>query len=202
MKLLWTGSDTLYATRFLGGRKFPTKKIKYIYFLGVIVFAKIADKFVECHYVVAEHLKENLKPLKLKKEIKILVDPPKYTQKFRKKKHDGFNILYYRCFGSNMVYKNWVYGYDIMKGLSDYLQANWVQGYNDPDLINGFNIIEVNGNNDMSEIYPIIDVCIRPNRGDGMPRMIMECETNDIPYYWSKETPNINDIIEFIKKHV
>ena len=60
MKNMWTGSDVLFATRFCGGKKFPTNRSKYLYFLGMMIYAKIADLFVECHYVVSEHLKNEL----------------------------------------------------------------------------------------------------------------------------------------------
>ena len=203
-KLMWCGSDTLYASRLVGGRKFPTKKSKFIYFLGYTIFAKIADLFVECHYVVAEHLKDNLAPLKLKKEIKVLIDPPQDFPKLKKKKHKGFNVLYYRAVGGNTPFREWVYGFDILNEVLDVLVED---GYctshitgevlNIPDTIN---IVEVNGKSDMKEILPYIDCYIRPNRGDGAPRMVMECEQLGIPYYWSKENPIVDDIVDFIKK--
>ena len=53
MKLMWTGSDMLYAT-WAYGKRFPTKKSKIPYFYGCTLFAKIADLFVEGHYVVSK----------------------------------------------------------------------------------------------------------------------------------------------------
>ena len=189
MKLLWTGSDVLFATRPIGGKKFPTKKSKWIYFIGCMIFAKIADLFVEYHYVVSNHLIEELKPLKFKKNIKILIDPPKSFPNIKKKPHDGFNVLYYRCLGTNMPFKNWVYGYDIISKVKWHFKTN-------PDI----HFIEVNGNSDMNEIYAITNVYCRCCRHDGAPRMIMECEQLGIPYYWSKENPDFLDIINFIEK--
>lgn len=183
-KLLWTGSDVLYATRFIRKLKFPTKKSKLIYMFCMYIFVKIADIFIECHYVVSKHLIRELKCLKFNKEIKVLIDPPIYPIKFKKKKHKGFNILYYRGVGSNQKFNDWIYGYDIIFELRRM----------------DFNIIEVNGEKDMSEIYPIIDFMVRPNRHDGNPRMIMECKINDIPYYWSKKNPNIKQIIKQINE--
>ena len=57
------------------------------------------------------------------------------------------------------------------------------------------NIIEINGNDDMELIYPIIDFYARPNRHDGNPRMIRECQINNIPYYHSYSDPNLTDLI-------
>ncbi|MDH5570385.1 MAG: hypothetical protein OEY89_01390 [Gammaproteobacteria bacterium] len=184
MKLQWTGSDVLFATRLIGGIKFPTKKSKYIYFAFMTIFAKVADFFIQEHYVVSEHLINELKPLKLKKRISVLVDPPLYTKKYKKEKHRQFTVLYYRGIGSNQIFKDWVYGYDIFRTLKR--------------RMNHLNYIIVDGSQDMSKIYPLVDFYVRPNRHDGEPRMIMECENNNIPYYWSKENPNISDIINKI----
>lgn len=198
------GSDTLYATRLIGGKKFPTKKSKYLYFLGCTIFAKIADLFVDAHYVVSEHLIEDLKPLKLKKPFKVLVDPPLYTKKFEKKPHKGFNILYYRGLGSNQVFKDWVYGYDIMASIWIRYMWSWQKTSKHTtknvfdDAGDYIRIIEVNGDANMEEIFPIVDAMVRPCNHDGNPRMVMECEKNNIPYYWSKENPNEEDIINFI----
>lgn len=182
MKLMWTGSDVLFATRLVGGKKFPTKITKYPYFLGMTVFSKLADKFVEGHYVVSEHLKSELQPLKLRKPIKVLVDPPKSLTGVVRKPHKGFNILYYRPVGANQKFIDWVYGYDVATEASERLPDNCA-------------ISECNGNSNMDEVYPYVDFVIRPNRHDGNPRMVMECEQLGIPYYWSKENPNIEDVL-------
>ena len=165
-KLFWTGSDVLFATRLIGGRKFPTRKIKYFYFLAHTVFAKIADLVVDGHVVVSEHMIGLLKPLKLKKPFQILIDPPLYPQKFKKKSHEGFNILYYRTIKKNQPFLDWVYGKDIMDSVIDRID--------ELILVDKISIIEVNGKTDMGKIYPVIDCMIRPNRSDGCPRMVME----------------------------
>ncbi len=94
--------------------------------------------------------------------------------------------MYYRAIGSNQRFKDWVYGYDIYMSLKELM----------PEL----NYIETTGMQDMTKIYPIVDFYVRPNRHDGAPRMIMECETNDIPYYWSKENPDLNQIYDTLQK--
>ena len=185
MKTLWTGSDVIYAT------KFPkhSKRSKWVYMFCFRIFAKLTDIFCEGHYVVSKHLINELKPLGLKKPIKVLVDPPLYLDKYDKQPHEGFNVLYYRGVGGNQKFKDWVYGKDIMNNIDCACVINRIE----------INIIEVNGKDDMSKIYPIIDFMVRPNRHDGNPRMVMECEINDIPYYWSKENPDIDKIFRIIQ---
>lgn len=182
---MWTSSDVLYATRFVGGKRFPTKKSKYLYFLGMTVFAKLADLFVECHYVVAEHLKLELQSLKLRKSIEVLSDPPKSVTELVRVPHDGFLVLYYRALGANQEYLDWVYGYDIF--LRTKRQFPSVQ------------FVEVNGKSDIKEIYSFCDAYIRPNRHDGSPRMVMECEQLGIPVWWSRENPDEQDLRRWIE---
>ena len=188
MKLLWTGSDVLFATRIIVGRKFPTKPIKYIYFLGCTIFAKIADKFVDEHVVVSYHLIKELGPLKLKKKNEVRENPVNY-EKMDKLPHKGFNLLYYRGIGKNQIFFDWVYGYDIFLQIKQYFGT-------------GINFIEVNGDQNMAEVYPLIDFYLRPNRHDGNPRMVRECEINNIPYYHSYENPNFIKIVNEIKKQI
>lgn len=195
-KLLFTGSDVLYSTRLIGGAKFPTKWTKYLYFLGMTIFAKIADLFVECHYVVSDHLIRELQILKLKKKIKVLVDPPADIEDIERKPHRGINILYYCGKGANQKFKNWVYGKDLVEQfwLRNCKEIEYCYLKNEIEYISqidGIRIIEVNGSADMKKIYPFVDFYIRPNRHDGAPRMIMECQKLNIPYYWSKENPNM-----------
>ncbi len=199
-KLLFTGSDVLYATRLIGGKKFPTKWTKYLYFAAMTVFVKIADLFVECHYVVSDHLIRELQILKLKKQIKVLVDPPADMEGIEKKPHKGINILYYCGKGGNQRFKDWIYGKDIV-------EAFWLRNCDEIEYCylkdeieyisqtEGIRIIEVDGKADLRKIYPFVDFYIRPNRHDGQPRMIMECQQLGIPYYWSKENPDL-DILE------
>ena len=182
MNLTWTGSDVLFATKFLK----HSKKSKWLYFMAMRIFAKIADRFVQKHIVVSPHLIAELKPLKLKKPFGVMENPVWYGQ-MPKRKHKGFIVLYYRAKGKNQPFRDWVYGYDIYSEL--------VRMF--PEII----FLEVNGDNDMTTIYPIVDFYLRPNRHDGAPRMVRECEINNIPYYWSRENPDLQAIIDLIKTH-
>jgi hypothetical protein len=196
---MWTGSDVLFATRLVGGKNFPTKITKYPYFLGMTVFAKLADKFVEGHYVVSEHLKSELQPLKLCKPIKVLADPPKSLTGVVRKPHEGFNVLYYRPVGANQKFIDWVYGKDIVERLSYRLKTHVFTFHESLLAFDGIKIMEVTGQENMNDVYPYVDFVCRPNRHDGNPRMIMECEQLGIPYYWSKENPCVEDALMAIK---
>ena len=100
---------------------------------------------------------------------------------YGKKKHDGFNILLYMPASKNKEFTHWLYGYDIYETLRDALgsRVNW---------------IIVDGSQDMSGIYPIVDFYFRPNRHDGWPYMVQECIKNNIPYYWSKSDPDADKV--------
>lgn len=176
-KLIFTGSDVLYATRLIGGKKFPTKYSKYIYFACMTLFVKICDIFVECFYVVSDHLIEELSPLKLKKKILVLVDPPRNVSTEKRIPHEGFCVLYYRPIGSNQKFLDWVYGYDVVVELMDIFSGSgiWFKGVSGKE----------------SNVYEVADFYLRCNRHDGNPRMIMECEQLGIPYYWSKSDPDM-----------
>jgi len=186
MKLMWTGSDVLFCTRYPK----HSKKSKYIYMFCLRIFARIADYFIEGHYVVSEHLRAELEPLKFKKPIKVQANPPIYTKPVKKIPHKVFNILYYRGLGSNQTFQDWVYGHDVMMLVMEIFEDDYIH------------LIEVNGINDMSKIYPFVDFMVRPNRHDGNPRMVMECEINEIPYYCSKSDPNPSEIIRMIKHEI
>ena len=180
MNLTWTGTDVY----FLNSIKHVSKR-KYPYLFCLRIFTRIADFFVQKHVVVTKHLVSELNQFGLKKPIEVMNNPVLYDNKFNKIKHEGFNILYYRGIRGDQNFGDWLYGKDIA-----YELKKWCE----------FNIIEVNGKEDMSTIYPIIDFYIRPNRHDGCPRMVRECEINDIPYYHSYENPNYNEMIKKIWK--
>ena len=179
MKPMWTGSDVLFLIKYP-----PSRKIKYIYMFCYRIFARILDFFAQEHYVVSEHLIPELRQFGMKKPIKVLVDPPLLTKKVKKKQHDGFVVMYYRPKTNNQTYTDWVYGYDIIKEVEKELDCYF---------------LEVDGHMDMEDVYAKIDFYLRPNRHDGNPRMVMECAINNIPYYWSYENPNKEEIIKKIK---
>lgn len=140
--------------------------------------------FIDEHWFVCEKLRCEIpdKYVEGKTEIAYLRYPFKV---YPKKDHEGFNVLYYAPAGK---FHEWLYGLDLIRWLiNKYPELGWVK---------------VNGSQNMDEIYPIIDLYIRPSRDDGAPKMVDECEAYGIPVYWSEDGyPEFHDICAFIDKH-
>lgn len=177
MKAIWQGTDSLMLIKFPKQLKWT----KIFYVMALRLFAKISDIFVQEHYTCGDRVKQNLQKFGLKKPIVPFRDMMWYPDKIDKKKHDGFNVLYYYP-RNNTKFNRWLYGLDLFSQLRT--------------SIGGVvNFIVVDGTMDMKEIYPIVDFMIRPTRHDGHPRMIDECEVNGIPYYYSETgEPSMEEI--------
>lgn len=120
--------------------------------------------------------------------------PVKYS-KIERKKHDGFNILFYwnPGDGKNLKFKRWKYGVDIFEKIK--AVYDWYR----PDV----KFIVVDGSQDLTDILPIVDIYIRPSRHDGAARLVRECEENGIPVFWSNRSDVKGmEVIDFIKKHL
>ena len=190
MDIVFTGSDTLILNKFPKGTSFKYR-IKILCFR--ILVRVLERHFIKRAWVVAEHLKDELN---LKKPV-MLIDyhrsSPDYNHCYRqypKKEHEGFNVLYYFTYPKkNTVYHEWIYGYDIFIKLKDYFgkKVNW---------------IIADGSQDMSKIYPVVDLYIRPNRHDGMPMMVKECIAQKIPFHWTREKPNLNSFIYAVERNL
>lgn len=170
MKIIWQGTDSYLLNKF--PRQMKWSKIFYVSALRL--FAKISDIFAQEHYSCGQRVENNLKRFGIKKPIKQFKDIVWYPNKFKKKAHKEFNVLYY--FPSNTKWNRWLYGYDFFIVVKDILAYN-----------QNIRFIVVDGSQDMNKIYPITDFMIRPTRHDGHPRMIDECIINDIPYYYSED---------------
>ena len=169
MKIIWQGTDSLYLVAFPK----QVRRIKIFYVLGLRIFAKFMDVFAQEHYVCGELTESNIRRFGLKKPIKRFNDVVYYSEKFEKIPHTDFNIIYYYPMASDNAFNRWLYGYDIYLKLKE----KW-------------DIHLIDGKQDMSKIYPVTDLLIRPNRHDGQPRMIDECAVNDIPYIWTNTNPD------------
>jgi hypothetical protein len=181
MKIIYQGTDSLFLVRF--PKQLRWTKIFYV--VALRVFAKIADIFTQEYYVCGQRVEANIKKFGLKKKTVQFKDMLLYPTKIAKKKHDGFNVLYYYP-QRNTKFNRWLYGADIFSQVKLSL----------PEV----NFIVVDGYADMKKVYPIVDFMIRPTRHDGHPRMVDECELNDIPYYWSTDgEPNVKEIQQTIK---
>ena len=166
-------------------KTFPTdiKKIPYITF--VKIRAWLLRPLIQEYWVDGEYLVGFIKEFKRGAKTRVVTDKVKYTKSIEKVKHDRFTVMYYypkKRYNKKYVY--WVYGQDIIQKLIDtYPDFNWVC---------------VDGSADMGKIVPFVDVYIRPNRHDGSPRLIMECETWGIPYYHSTHNPDMGELSRFL----
>ncbi|HEX9653128.1 MAG TPA: hypothetical protein VGA99_05415 [bacterium] len=142
---------------------------------------RILDFFIAHHWVVSPRLLADLQKSKLNlSKVAIAVHPPKYHAPIKKDHHQGFNILYYDP--AEGKYSNWVYGIDIIDEIKDKLaNVNWIR---------------VDGRQNMKEIFPVVDLYIRPSRHDGAPRILLECAINCIPVIYSEDGhPNADDFV-------
>ena len=177
MRAIWQGTDSylLVSTNRLNLRE------KY-YAYKMRIFARLVDKFASEHYAIGGLVERNLKAFGMKKPIVQFKTP--INESLRVKRNpvdDKFLVLYY--IPSRSKFREWLYGYDIYLEARSQLRDSKVR------------FIVVHGKHDMKAVYRIADFMIRPNRHDGIPRMVSECQMNGIPYYWSDENPNLHDML-------
>jgi len=165
----WLGTDALTMWYF------PPGKNKMLVILHRIKMWVISP-FVE-HWATGKILLSDISTI-VSDNCKIVYWPGKYQEKLKKKEHKGFNILYYHPTEPGSVTKlypvknkisfvAWKYGLDIIEELKRKIpNVTWVP---------------VDGTLDMENVYPCIDLMVRPSRHDGAPRINVECELNDIP---------------------
>jgi hypothetical protein len=173
MDLLFTGTDTLFLNQYPPGVFF---KIKVFVFRLLV---RVLDWwFIERNLVVAENLRAELHLRKPVFVCRLPFEPVVYG----KEKHNRYNILYYLPKTKHMDFNRWLYGMDVIDSLKRHFSCriNW---------------IEVNGTQNMPEIYPIVDLYLRPTRHDGDPVMVKECQANGIPYFWSRDVEKMKRFI-------
>lgn len=184
MKVLWTGTDSLMLLD-MSKRKLRKKP----YWLLFRMFARLLDLFTDEHYCDSDNVAENLRKFKMKSKITVQGNHLLHTKKYPKKKHKGFNIMYYLPKNKmELSFGEWLYGYDIFLIIKKHFK-NYKQ----------INFIELSGKDDMEKVFPIIDFYLRPNRHDGASRLRQECDIQDIPYYWTYNDPDVDEIIDLIQ---
>lgn len=185
MKLFWTGTDSLMLVDY-SMRKWKKKPYWFV-FRWLI---RILDFFIECHYCDSVNVADNVRKFGTRKQVKVFHDKVNYSNKFTKIPHKWFNVIYYNPKSrTDKQFTRWLYGIDIIEKVKEKL----------PNI----NFVELDGTKDMSEVYPIADFCLRPNRHDGASRMIQECRINEIPYYHTySDTSDINNIVKQIKNEL
>jgi len=180
MKILWTRTDSLMLIDYS-----MRKVIKRPYWFVFRILIRIIEPFIQCHYCISQNIAENIHKFGVTKPIEIIETRMKHYKKYEKIKHNTFNVIYYNPINSKDVdFTRWLYGLDLIEEV-----------INDMKTIN---FIELDGTKDLSNIYPITDFMIRPNRHDGPSRIRLECEIQNIPYYWTQKNPNKNDMIKAI----
>ena len=185
MKLFWTGTDSLMLVDY------SMRKIKKRpYWFVFRILTRKLEYFIEAHYCDSENVADNIKKFGTRKKVIVKHDHVSYPERFNKKKHKGFNVIYYNPKSrADKDFLKWLYGIDIIEKAKGILpELNW---------------IELDGTKDMKEIFPIADFCLRPNRHDGASRMIQECKINNIPFYHTySNTADINNIVKQIKNEL
>ena len=184
MKILWTGSDVMYMLRYP-----PFTSIGFKLKIFVMrIMVKLMSPFIQEHYVVSENLKDGLYLFGIK-NVKVDQTILLHINIYDKVKHNGINVYYYLpCGKNNTKFIEWLYGYDIIQyAMIKFPEYNWIR---------------LDGSADMSEVFPIMDFYVRPNRHDGRARLRLECEINKIPYYWSQENPDLEKLCETLTQAV
>lgn len=170
MKIIWQGSDSLLLVRF------PPQLTwrDYIYAIKLRIIAKIVDRVAQAHYSCGPLVTRNLKRFGVRKPI-VYYEDSINTTPIVKKSHEGFNVLYYFP-KERTKFREWIYGWDVFCAIRDKLPY--------------INFIIVDGTHNMNEVYPIVDLMIRPCNHDGHSRMIRECILHHIPYAYTMENPD------------
>jgi len=175
---MWDGTDVLKMLIYP-----PGDFLWHVRIFFERIFWHLADNIIWRHIVVSENLRDELIEAGFdESKIRVRHDPylgdltpsetnpyiPKHVEKV---KHDSFNVAYFRPRARrNQRFKDWVYGVDRIERLKSSCPT--------------FNWIELDGTQDMNEVYRTMDLYIRLNRHDGLPRMIEECKYHNIPYIW------------------
>lgn len=185
MKFFWTGTDVLMMTDI---SKRKLRKYPYLIFFRLAV--RILDRLsIEGHITNCELLKQELETVNFKRPIEIIPTPILYKDPVVKIPHSGFNVLYYKPYRKDSKFRDWLYGIDLIEQLKkDIPEVNYIE------VGQGFN-----KNKDMREVYPIVDFYVRPNRHDGLSKMVRECNINNIPFYWSQTNPNYDEMLAAVK---
>ncbi len=176
----WVGSDVLLLHEFPPGRgKLSVFRHRLLYHLTKL--------FVTENWITAERLRDEFEACGGKKAFVRYHIEGMLMKKVVKIKHEGVNVAWYVTNSSKSA--RWKYGVDLVEELMlRFYDVNW---------------IKLDGTLDMREVFPYLDAYIRPSRHDGRPRLVIECQTQGIPYYWSENgEPDLDEMFEFVKKIV
>jgi hypothetical protein len=178
----WMGTDALTMWFKPPGRRFALVMLHRIKML-------LLEPFIYRHWLTGPRLIDSLRRSKFidLDKARIVFWPGKMHRGVEKSEHDGFNILYYHPSNSG-EFERWVYGIDIIEQLqARCTDVTWIR---------------IDGSQDMREIFPVVDLYLRPSRHDGQPRINLECEINDIPVLFSHDgNPTVPHLEEAINQY-
>ncbi len=184
MKTLFTGSDILYLREY-----HPLLKRRWLYIFFFRLYVRMTDLICESHYCVSQRLADELKAFGVKKRVEVLEWPVKHSTPIIKITHKEINILY-RKFTNvrNQKFYDWLCSYDIFLRVKKQFPE--------------YNFIELDDTMDLSKIFPLVDIYIRFNRWDGgdPPRLVRECQNNNIKVYYTVGEPDFDKICGFLRR--
>jgi len=178
----WTGHDALRLVQHTPGKRLYT-------YVWRIFWRLFGNKFE--HWAVSQNLVGHLNKFGIN-NVKI---NPMYSKcndcdGCAHIPSESFRVLVYMpkpykgLLGSNTAYVEWVYGFDIIREVMQEFPASW---------------IIVDGSQDMCDVWPYVDCMIRPNRHDGLPRLVLEAQKLNVPYYWDNNfKPTTKKVLEFL----
>lgn len=182
----WKGTDTLKLVMFP-----PTSHISwYIRIVLERIIWKCTEWMIREHWIDHEFLKANLIKFGINEsKIKIVADPIWADVTVTKKPHDLFTVAYYRAYNKkNQVFKDWLYGYDLVRTLKQRL----------PAFIEFIEIQPGMPKQQVLDLLALSDVYIRPNRHDGNSRLAAFCKAVGVPVYHTRENPKYGNLVDFI----
>jgi hypothetical protein len=183
----WYGTDALKLVKYP-----PTShRSWYVRIFLERMFWRLFGWLYSEHWACSDLVRSDLvrfgiDPRKIRLEVNREGFEPK---KYKRINHAGFNVVYYRYISKkNQVFKDWLYGYDVIQAVERqldlkgvvFLQIVWNEDHLDTDL---------------DAIVPVTDLYIRPNRHDGESRLVMLFDHNNIPVYYTHD-----DIVPFHAK--
>ena len=183
----WQGTDLYVMYKFP-----PTNRLRWI--LQIIknrIFWKIFHRrFI--HWVNHPEQGNILKKLGISDYI-VKENPDYDHNKYEKKQHDGYNILYYNPASREPKYGNWIYGIDMLLKVKSILR--WDKK---------INLIRLDGSVNMAEVLPIADCYIKINKhiGSGKNRIAKECEINDVPVIYTDHTKSSEETVAHIIRSI
>jgi hypothetical protein len=130
-------------------KTFPTdiKKIPYITFIKIRAW--LLRLFIQEYWVDSEYLIPFIKKFNPSAKTRVVEDEIKYNTRLLKTAHNQFTVMYYYPKNEyNKSYVYWVYGMDIIERLIV--------------MFPEFNWVKVDGTQNLTEIFPAIDVYLGP----------------------------------------